>query len=59
MNDPIEAVIDSIDILVGDYEVSRKYAAKLLLKALLKNEFFKDILKGLKDLEKVINFKLK
>lgn len=49
INDPIEVIIDSVAILLGDYEAARKQAAELLLKALLKGEFLEDLLK---DIEK-------
>jgi hypothetical protein len=49
INDPIAVIVDSIAILVGDYESDRKQAAMLLLKALLKDEFLKDLLKDVEN----------
>lgn len=40
----IEIVIDAIAVLMGDYEINKKYAAILLLKALLPNKILKNIL---------------
>ena len=37
-------IIDAIAVLIGDYEIFRKQAAILLLKALLKNRFLKHLL---------------
>lgn len=49
INDPIAVIVDSIAILVGDYEPARKQAAMLLLKALLKDNFLKDLLKDIEN----------
>ncbi len=47
--DPVDTIIDSMVVLLGDYGMDRKHAAKLLLKALLKDEFLKGLLE---DIEK-------
>lgn len=39
-----ELVIDAIAVLLGDYEITRKYAAMLILKALLPSKVRKAIL---------------
>lgn len=39
-----ELIIDSVAVLIGDYHINRKYAAILLLKALLPREIAKRIL---------------
>lgn len=39
-----EIIIDSIAVLLGDYDINRKYAATLLLKALLPHKVWRDIL---------------
>ena len=41
-----ELVIDSVAVLIGDYEINRKYAAILLLKALLPSGIVKNILEN-------------
>lgn len=47
--DPANILIDCVAVLLRDYGMDGKYAAKLLLKALLKDEFLKNLLK---DIEK-------
>lgn len=42
--DQRELVIDSIAVLLGDYNITRKYAAILILKALLPRKLMKAIL---------------
>ena len=39
-----EMVINSVAILLGDYEKDRKKAAVLILKACLKDKFFKQLM---------------
>lgn len=39
-----EIIIDAIAVLIGDYEINRKYAAILLLKAFLPRDIVKSIL---------------
>lgn len=39
-----EIIIDAVAVLIGDYEINRKYAAILLLKALLPHKVVKEIL---------------
>lgn len=39
-----ELIINSIAILIGDYEIIRKQAALLILKAMLPNDFLKILL---------------
>ena len=39
-----EVIIDAIAVLIGDYNINRKYAAILLLKALLPHKILRDIL---------------
>lgn len=39
-----EIVIDAVAVLLGDYSINRKYAALLLLKALLPHRILKEIL---------------
>lgn len=39
-----EIIIDAVAVLLGDYEINRKYAAILLLKALLPHKVVKEIL---------------
>ena len=43
-NERTEIVINAITVLIGDYDINRKYAAILLLKALLPSEVVKNIL---------------
>lgn len=38
---PLEIIVDSIAVMIGDYSIYRKRAAILLLKALLKDDFRK------------------
>ncbi|MFL0198688.1 hypothetical protein ACJDU8_24490 [Clostridium sp. WILCCON 0269] len=47
IDDPITAMIEGVAILLGDYEVPRKQAAKLLLKALLRDEFLEALLEDM------------
>lgn len=47
--DQRELVIDAISVLMGDYNITRKYAAVLILKALLPRKLMKAILED-KDL---------
>ena len=47
-----ELVIDAVAVLIGDYSITRKYAAILILKALLPKELMKSILED----EKVYPF---
>ncbi|WP_409229087.1 HNH endonuclease [Gudongella sp. SC589] len=44
LDDPISNIIDSIAVLLGDYNIYRKKAAVLLLKSLLREEFLKYLL---------------
>lgn len=39
-----EIIIDAIAVLIGDYNINRKYAALLLLKALLPHSLLREIL---------------
>lgn len=41
VDDPEGMVVDAIAILTGDYDIKRKWAANLILKALLRDEFKK------------------
>ena len=43
-HEKIEIIIDAVAVLMGDYSINRKYAAILLLKALLPAKIAKDIL---------------
>lgn len=43
-HEKIEIIIDAVAVLIGDYSINRKYAAILLLKALLPAKIAKDIL---------------
>ncbi|MFL0198236.1 hypothetical protein ACJDU8_22125 [Clostridium sp. WILCCON 0269] len=47
IDNPITAMIDGVAILLGDYEAPRKHAAKLLLKALLRDEFLEALLEDM------------
>ena len=39
VDDPLEMVVEAIAILIGNYDITRKWAANLLLKALLRDDF--------------------
>ena len=39
VEDPLNMVIEAIAILIGDYDINRKWAANMILKVLLKDKF--------------------
>lgn len=39
VKNPQEMIIEAIAILIGDYEITRKWAANLILKVLLRDDF--------------------
>lgn len=41
-----EIIIESVAVLIGDYEINRKYAALLLLKAFLPHSVLREILEN-------------
>lgn len=41
VDDPLEIIVEAIAILIGNNDVIRKYAATLILKALLRDDFKK------------------
>lgn len=43
-DNPEKLIIESVAILLGDYEIERKYAATLILKILLRDDFRKTLL---------------
>jgi glyceraldehyde-3-phosphate dehydrogenase/erythrose-4-phosphate dehydrogenase len=47
--DPVEILIDCTAVLLGDYVVYRKHAAKLVLQTLLKDEFLKQFLEDIEE----------
>lgn len=46
IENPLEVIIDSVAVLLGEYSINRKKAAILILRILLKNDFLKKLLEN-------------